>query len=131
MQLNVLASFEDLLATVDLLCIPLSKDMLEPVHRDVLSLLIPATILPPVSELNTQNHSVSLYYGQWNGRRIKLLLSYEGDKLTESTAYIVSKRLSMRSKNENGSKTGFMTHHISDPDIILSADLMNASVMNE
>src|SRR5688572_26912590 len=120
MQLNVLASFEDLLGTVDLLCIPLSKDMLDHIHRDVLSLLIPVEILPPVSELNTQNHSVSLYYGQWKGRRIKLLLSYEGDKLTESTAYVVSKRLSLRSKNENGNKTGLMTHHISDPDVLLS-----------
>ena len=121
MQLNVLASFEDLLETVDLLCIPLSKDMLDRIHRDVLSLLIPAGILPPVSELNTQNHSVSLYYGQWKGRRIKLLLSYEGDKLTESTAYVVGKRLSFRSKSENGNRTGLMTHHISDPEIILSA----------
>jgi leucyl aminopeptidase len=120
MQLNEVASFEDLLGTVDLLCIPLSKEMLDSIHKDVLTLLIPAETLPPASELNSQNHSVSLFYGQWKGRRIKLLICFEGDTLTESTAYVASKRLSIRSKTENSNKVGLMVHHLANPELITS-----------
>lgn len=121
MQLNALASFEDLLETVDLLCVPLSKDMLDQLHKDVLSRLIPAETLPPVTELNNQNHSMCLYYGRWKGRRVKILLSFEGDMLTESNAFTVCKRLSMRSKTENAEKTGIMAHHMGDAAMVLSA----------
>lgn len=121
MQLNEVASFEDLLGTVDLLCIPLSKDMVDQAYNNVLTLLIPAETLPPASELNSQNHSVSLFYGQWKGRRIKLLISFEGDTLTESTAYVVCKRLSIRSKSENSKKVGLMVHHLANTELVSSA----------
>jgi len=121
MQLNEVASFEDLLGTVDLLCIPLSKEMLDHAYQDVLTLLIPAETLPPASELNSQNHSVTLFYGQWKGHRIKLLISFEGDTLTESTAYVAGKRLSIRSKTENANKIGFMVHHLPSPELAASA----------
>src|SRR5688500_17620194 len=121
MQLNAVASYTDLLATVDLLCIPLSRDMVDHVHTEVLSLLIPSETLPPVSELNSQNHSVSLFYGHWKGRRIKVLISFEGEKLSESNAFIVCKRLSVRSKSENANKVGLMVHHLNDPELVTSA----------
>lgn len=120
MQLNEVASFEDLLETVDLLCIPLAKEMLDHVHQDVLTLLIPEETLPPASELNTQNHSITLFYGRWKGRRIKLLICFEGDTLTESTACIAGKRLSIRSKTENSNKVGLMIHHLATPELVSS-----------
>ncbi len=121
MQLNVVASFEELLGTVDLICIPSSKEMMESIHRDVLSLLIPADTLPPASELNLQKSSVSLFYGQWKGRRVKLLISYEGDKLTEASVFTVTKRLAIRAKTENLHKVGLMAHHLSDSELVQSA----------
>lgn len=121
MQLNALASFEELLGTVDLLCIPSSKEMMDSLHRDVLSLLIPAETLPPASELNLQKFSVPLFYGQWKGRRIKLLISYEGEKLSEASVYIITKRLAIRAKSENIHKVGLMAHQLSTPDLVQSA----------
>src|SRR5688572_16464273 len=121
MQLNALSSFEDLLGAIDVLCIPASKDMLDDIHRNVLSLLIPTETLPPASELNIQNNSIVLFYGQWKGRRVKILLSYSGEQMTESSAYAVSKRLSIRARTENAERIGFMLNHISDPQIIVSA----------
>ena len=84
MQLKALRSFEDLPGTVDLICIPASKETLDSLHKDVLSLMVPSGTLPPVSDLHFQKHTLHLFYGQWNGRRIKLLVAYEGDKLTEA-----------------------------------------------
>ncbi len=121
MQLIALASFEDLLGTVDLVCIPSSKDMLDDLHREVLSLLIPSQTLPPASELNFQKHSLHLFYGQWQGRRIKLLLSNEGEHLTEASAYSSAKRLSFRAKSENAGKVGLFIHHLLQPELVLSA----------
>ncbi len=121
MQLNAVASFEELLDAIDLLCIPISKDMMDDVHRDVLALLVPTEVLPPVSELNIQKYSVALFYGQWKGRRIKLLISYESDKMTEATSYSSAKRLSIRAKSENAEKVGLMIHHVSDSELVESA----------
>lgn len=121
MQLHALSSFEEMLGTIDLLCIPSSKEMLENIHRDVLSLLIPSETLPPAVELNIQKSAIALFYGHWKGRRIKLLVSFESDKLTEASTYSLAKRLSIRAKTENGQRVGLMTHHLSDPDVIRSA----------
>ena len=121
MQLKALSSFEDLLGTVDLLCIPSSKEMMESLHRDVLSKLIPASTLPPYAELIFQNHSSHLFYGQWNNRRIKLLIAYEADKLTEANLYPMVKRLSIRAKSENAEKVGLMTHHLPNHESVVSA----------
>ena len=121
MQLNALASLEDVLSTSDLVCIPSAKALLNSIHQDVLSVLIPGDTLPPSSELNLQNHGVFLFYGNWKGRRVKILISSEGENLTEASAYTVCKRLAIRAKSENAERIGLLAHHISDPDILQSA----------
>src|SRR5687768_1462687 len=121
MQLKALRSFEDLPGTVDLICIPASKETMDSLHKDVLSLMVPSETLPPVSELHFQKHTLHLFYGQWNNRRIKLLVGYEGDKLTEANLYNVVKRLSIRAKSENSEKVGLMMHNIDTSELIVSA----------
>ncbi len=122
MRLSTLASLDDLLGTIDMLCIPASKEMLDVLHTEVLSLLIPAETLPPVSELlaNKKNNTL-LFYGQYKGTRIKVLIACECEKLKESNIYSICKKLAIRAKNENSIRTGLMVHHLSSTDIVQSA----------
>ncbi len=121
MQLNAQATFEDLLGAVDMLCIPSSKEMMEDLYRDVLSIVIPVETLPPVDELTFPKATATIFFGQWKGRRIKLLVCYENDKLTESSAYSVTKKMSIRAKSEHPEKVGVMVHHLPTPELIQSA----------
>ncbi|MEO6130552.1 MAG: M17 family metallopeptidase, partial [Saprospiraceae bacterium] len=51
----------------------------------------------------------------------KILIYADHDKLTEATAYSVTKKLSIRAKSEQVEKTGLMVHHLSSPELIRSA----------
>jgi hypothetical protein len=51
MKLNALPSPEALLESVDLLCIPTSRDGIGEVHASILSKIIPASSLPPATAL--------------------------------------------------------------------------------
>src|SRR4030095_12744417 len=121
MQLNTRASFEDLLGSIDMLCIPSSKEMMDGLYTDVLALLIPVATLPPVEELIVPKSSALLFYGQWKGRRIKVLLCYENGVLTEASAYSVAKKMAIRAKSEHPESVGIMVHHLSSPDLVQSA----------
>ncbi|MDQ3015508.1 MAG: hypothetical protein M3R25_02125, partial [Bacteroidota bacterium] len=122
MRLITLASPEELLGAVDLLCIPASKEMLDLLHIEVLSALIPAETLPPVSEiLANKKNSTLLFYGQYKGRRVKVLLMIECEKLNEAIVYTICKKLSIRSKIENANATGLLVHQLATPDVVQSA----------
>lgn len=116
-----MSSFEDLLRKVELLCIPASKEMLDDIHQRILSALIPAETLPPVSELNFHNNAISLFYGIAHGKRIRIIVACAGEVMTESSAYSTSKRLAIRAKTENVEHVGFICHHSTDPQVITSA----------
>jgi leucyl aminopeptidase len=118
MQLHAVSSWEELLGTVDLLCVPVSKEMIDDIYRDVLSLLVPAETLPPATELNIQKNSAALFYGQWKGHRLRIIVSYESETMTEASAWSICKKLSIRSKSENAEKAGLMVHHFNTPEII-------------
>lgn len=120
MQLKALSSLDELLKTVDLICIPASKEILESLHHDVLSRLIPAEILPLAGELNFPKNSFHLFYGHADGRRIKILIAYEGDKLSEATAFTTAKKLSIRAKSEAAEKVALVVHHIPTLDGVTS-----------
>lgn len=121
MQLLEQATFEELLGAVDMLCIPSSKEMMDSLYKDVLTMMVPSEMLPPVDELCFQKSSGIILYGQWLGKRIKLLICYDNEHLTEATAYSVCKKISIRAKTENAGRTGLMLHHLSEPQIVQSA----------
>ncbi|MEO6131361.1 MAG: hypothetical protein ABIQ02_05905, partial [Saprospiraceae bacterium] len=121
MQLLPQATFEELLGAVDMLCIPSSKEMMDNLYKDVLSIVIPADTLPSPAELCGQKSSGILLYGKWKDKKIKILIYADHDKLTEATAYSVTKKLSIRAKSEQVEKTGLMVHHLSSPELIKSA----------
>ncbi|HZV68980.1 MAG TPA: leucyl aminopeptidase family protein [Saprospiraceae bacterium] len=115
------ATFEDLLGAVDMLCIPSSKEMIDSLYADVLSLLVPAEMLPPSDELCAAKSSGNILYGQWKGKRIKLLINSDHDRLTEANVYVVAKKLSISAKSEHTGRIGFMLHHLTTPELIQSA----------
>ncbi len=121
MQLKVQATLEDLLGAVDMLCIPSSKEMLDGLYRDVLTLVIPPETLPPVAEFISAKSAVNLFFGNWKGHRIKLFLSYESEELTEANVYSVSKKLAIRARAEHSEKVGVLVHHFDSLALIQSA----------
>ena len=121
MKLNALPSPEALLENVDLLCIPSSKDGMAVVYSDILAKVVPASTLPPLNELITGKSGSCLLYGLWKDRRIKMLVCYDGEKMTEATAYTLSKKLAIRAKSENTPNVGFGVHHLIHAGIIQSA----------
>lgn len=121
MKLNALPSPEALLESVDLLCIPSSKEGMAVVYSDLLVKVVPPSTLPPLNELVTGKSGSCLLYGLWNDRRIKVLVTYEGEKMTEACAYSLSKKLAIRAKSENTPRAGFVVHHLGQAAIIQSA----------
>lgn len=120
MQLKTVASAQELLEAVDILCIPSSREKMESIHRDVLQLIIPAATLPPHNELFPNKNNVIILYGQWNGKRIRILIGQEGDRIMENNAYTISKKLSIRSKQENLHRIGLWVQHLESPEVVQS-----------
>ena len=121
MQLKALSSVEELLESVNLLCIPASKQSLDTIYRELLTLLIPQESIPPSAELNLQHNGTILLFGQYKGNRIKILLSCSCESMTEASAYSVSKKLSIRSKNEQAEKVGFISHFFTEGQLMEAA----------
>lgn len=121
MKLIALSSFEELLDQADMLTIPSSREGMAGVYQDILSKLIPAATLPKSSELINGKSGGILLFGQWKNRIIKVQLGYEGEKMSESCAYSLAKKLAIKAKSENAEKIGFVVHHLGAPGIIQSA----------
>jgi leucyl aminopeptidase len=121
MQLKTKASFEELLGAIDLLCIPTSRDRMDHLHHEVLSMLVPAETLPPPAQLIQPKSSSTLFFGQWKGHRIKILVSGENDPLTEASVYAATKKLSIKAKSEQSEKIGLMVHHLVSSELVQSA----------
>lgn len=121
MRLSNVASLEELFEAVDLLCIPAAKDHLDDIHAQVLSKLIPAETLPPVSELIANKNHNTLLYGTYKNKRIRILIFIENNQLTEGLIYSMVKKLSIRSKNEKAEKVGLIVHHLPTPDHVQTA----------
>ncbi len=121
MKLNALSSFEELLERVNMLSVPSSKDGMAGVYQDILTKLIPAETLPPLSELINGKSGSVILYGHRKNRIIKVQLCYEGEKMTESCAYSLSKKMAIKARAENAKSIGLAVHHLSSPEIIQSA----------
>jgi leucyl aminopeptidase len=121
MKLNALPSLEALLESVDLLCIPSSKEGMGDVHASLLTKIIPAASLPPVSQLVNGKAGHVVLFGSWNGRHIKVIIYYDGDVLTEASAYALTKKLAIKSRAEQTDNIGLVLHLLSDANVIQSA----------
>jgi len=121
MKLNALSSFEELLERVDMLSVPTSKEGMAVVYHEVLTKVIPASTLPSLAELTSGKSGSHLLYGSWLNRMIKVQLGYEGEKMSESCAYSLCKKMAIKAKSENAQKIGLMVHLLGSPAMIQSA----------
>lgn len=121
MKLNALPSPEALLESVDLLCIPSSKEGMAAVHASLLQKLVPAASLPPVSTLVNGKSGTVLLFGSWKDRQLKILIAYDGDTLTEASAYALAKRMAIRSRTEHAANAGLAVHLLSNAAVMQSA----------
>ena len=121
MKLNALSSFEELLERVDMLSVPSSKEGMAGVYQDILTKIIPAATLPPLSELTNGKSGAILLYGIHENRIIKVQLCYEGEKMSESCAYSLSKKMAIKAKTENAQQIGLVVHQLNSPALIQSA----------
>ncbi|HJW29187.1 MAG TPA: leucyl aminopeptidase family protein, partial [Saprospiraceae bacterium] len=121
MKLNALSSLEEMLERVEMLSIPSSKEGMAAVYREILVRVLPASTLPLLSDLTIGKSGTHFFYGHWGDRHIKVQVSYEGEKMTESCAYNLSKKMAIKARSENAQSIGFVTHLLGDASRIQSA----------
>ena len=121
MKLNALPSKEALLEKVDVLCVPSSKEKAAFLYEDVLKLIVHADALPSLPELLAMKSNPSIFFGQWKGRRIKVLFWCEGEKMTEASAFSLAKKMAIKARTDCPGTTGLMVHHIDNPQLVQSA----------
>ncbi|MBP7239563.1 MAG: leucyl aminopeptidase family protein [Saprospiraceae bacterium] len=120
MKLNALPSKEALLEKVDVLCVPSSKEKAAFLYDDVLAQIVHADALPPLAELLAMKSNPSIFFGQWNGHRIKVVFWCEGDKMTEASAYSLSKKMAIKVRSDCPGTTGLMIHHLDNAQVVQS-----------
>ena len=121
MTLQFFPGLEAMLAAADTVCVPVSRGSLKELRDSLLARYIPADLLPPAEELSAGKNGGYVFYGSAAGRRIKFHLQAEGDQLTESSAYNLSKKLGMRSRQDGQGKAALYLAHITDPALLTAA----------
>lgn len=121
MKLYAASSAEDLLDKVDVICVPVSKDKIESVYHELLQKVIHPDALPPLSDLQAVKTQPTIFYGAFNGKKIKVVCWSEGDKLTAAGIYSLAKKASIKIRTECPGKTGLWTAHLSTPAALQSA----------
>ena len=120
MKLFAEPSTEELLEKSDIICIPASREKAEALYQEVLARLIHKDALPPLAEFVAIKAHPAIFFGQWQGRRIKLVYWSESDKLTQANGYTLAKKMSIKIKSECSGKTGLWTAHLSDTSVLQS-----------
>jgi leucyl aminopeptidase len=121
MTLHFFPGPEAMLAAADTVCVPVSRGGLKDLRDSLLARYIPADLLPPAEELSGGKNGGYVFYGAADGRRIKFHIQAEGDHLTESSAYALSKKLGMRSRQDGQGKSALYLAHVTDAAVVTAA----------
>lgn len=121
MKLQTFSAPGDLLETVDVLCIPGSREKAEALYLDIFSQLIHQEALPVQKDFVGMKASPAFFYGLHGQRRIKIMYWSEADKLTESNAYSLLKKMAIRSRNDCHGITGVWLAHLPESGVISAA----------
>lgn len=121
MTLKLFSGQEAMLAFADTICVPVARTGLSALHGSLLVPHIPQAILPSAEELMAGKSGSFVFYGSAGERRIKLHVLAEGDKLTEASAYSLSRKLAVRMQQEGNGKAVLYLAHLADPSWVSAA----------
>lgn len=120
MKLHALSSPEELLEKVDVLCVPSSKEKAEIIYHEVLSRLIHENTLPSLEDFTAIKTPFTVFYGQSNGHKIKIVYFSDNGNLTEASTYSLAKKMAIKIKSDCKGNTGLWAHHLKDDAVIQS-----------
>lgn len=112
MKLHACPSTEELLEKVDVLCVPASRERAEYIYQDLLTRIIHADSLPPLTEFLAMKASPAFFFGQWNGHRVKVVYWCEAEKLTEANTYSLAKKIAIKVRTECPGKAEIGRAHV-------------------
>ena len=121
MKLYAFSSTEELLEKVDVLCVPASKERAEYIYQDLLTRIIHADSLPPLTEFLAMKASPAFFFGQWNGHRVKVVYWCEAEKLTEANTYSLAKKMAIKVRTDCPGKSGLWLPHLNTTALVQSA----------
>lgn len=121
MKLIALASTEELLEKVDILCVPASKEKAEVLYQELLVPIIHKDSLPSFAEFSAMKALPAIFFGQHKGKRIKIVYFSDADKLTEANTYALAKKIAIKIKSECSGKVGLYAAHLDTNTLIQSS----------
>ncbi len=121
MKLHALSSPEELLEKVDVLCVPSSKEKAETIYQELLKRVIPEETLPSLSDFKAMKPPFTVFFGQWNGHKLKIVYFQESDSLSEANMYPLAKKMAIKIKSDCLGKTGIWMQHLNESEVIQSA----------
>ena len=121
MKLHALSSSEELLEKVDVLCVPSSKEKAETIYQEVLQKVVHEDSLPSFQNFSSLKSPFTVFYGQWNGHKIKVVYFADNGKLTEASAYALVKKMAIKVKSDCQGAVGLWVQHMTDQNVLESA----------